>query len=85
MSESQRRGSIAPPLPSPAATSPFNGVKLRLALLLLGGMALVVILARLAPSPGVQLAALAVYGLGSMVWTIARTCRILRASRRGPH
>lgn len=86
MAESQRRGSIPPPRPPLRAvpTGPFNGVKLGLVLLLLGGVLLIVVLTRLAPPVGVQLAVLASYGLGGMVWAVVRIRRILREVRRGP-
>jgi hypothetical protein len=56
---------------------------LGLVLLLLGGVLLALVLARRAPSVGVQLAVLAGYGLGGMVWSVLRIRRVLREAGRG--
>ena len=85
MSESQRGRSIAPrgrPLAGVPA-SPFNGVKLGLVLVLLSGVVLTVVVNRLAPSAGMQLAVLGGYGLGGMGWAVLAAWRILRQFRRG--
>jgi len=85
VSESQRGGSIAPrrwPLAGVPA-GPFNGVKLGLALVLLGDTLQAVVVNRLAPSAAVQLALLGGYGFGGMGWVVLAVWRILRQFRRG--
>lgn len=70
-----RRGfSIAP--------SPLNGVKLELGLILVVGMLLAVVHARIAHGVLAQLVLLGGYGLAAMAWLLVRTHRVLRRQAR---
>jgi hypothetical protein len=61
------------------AASPFNGVKLDLAIVMVMGGLVWLIHDRLISTPLGQLALLATYGLAAMCWIIYRTRRVLRS------
>lgn len=85
MSQTQGRRSIPPPRqPLTAPPGPFDGIKLRLVLLLLGGVAAGAVLTRLAPPAWVQLAMLAAYGISGTIWAVTRIRRIVGDGRNGP-
>lgn len=84
MSELKRPGSIASPRPGfRVAGSPFNGVKLGLVLILLGGIPLWWAVDILVRSSLAQLAVVGVYGLLGMSWALFRIRRILENGRHG--
>ena len=61
------------------AASPFNGVKLDLAIVVLIGGLVWLIHDRLISSPLGQLILLASYGLSAMCWIIYKTRRVMRS------
>ncbi len=61
------------------AASPFNGVKLDLALIVVVGVVVWLIHDRLIENGFGQLLFLAGYGLAAMVWLVAKTRRIERS------
>jgi len=66
------------------AGDPFNGVKIGLAMLLLGGVPLWWAAdALLLRSTAAQLAAAGAYGVAGMTWAIIRTRRMARSERHG--
>lgn len=62
------------------AASPFNPVKLELAVLIVGGALLLVIHPRLIGDGPWQLLCLGAYGIGAMAWLVWRTRRVLARS-----
>ncbi len=63
--------------------SPFNPVKLELALVLVVGVSVFLAVPRLVESESAQLAVLAGYGALGAGWIAVRTRRILRRLRQG--
>jgi len=63
--------------------SPFNPVKLELALVLVVGVSVFLAVPRLVEGEGTQLAVLAAYGALAAVWITVRTRRILHRVRQG--
>lgn len=61
------------------AASPFNGVKLDLAIVVVIGGLVWLIHDRLISAPLGQLLVLASYGLGAMCWIIYKTRRVMRS------
>ncbi|MBI3771616.1 MAG: hypothetical protein HY272_02785 [Gammaproteobacteria bacterium] len=59
--------------------SPFNGVKLDLAIVMVIGGLVWLIHDRLVSAPLGQLVLLASYGLGAMCWIIYKTRRVMRS------
>ena len=60
------------------AASPFNGVKLELALILVGAVELLLIHGKLSQDALVQFSILAGYGVAAMLWLMVRVRRIAR-------
>jgi hypothetical protein len=60
------------------AASPFNGVKLELGIVLALGLVVVLGVTVATISTAAQIIVLLSYGLGAMIWLVARTRRILR-------
>ena len=58
--------------------SPFNAVKLDVALIVIVGVVLVLVHGRMVQNPLGQLALLAGYGVVSMLWVVTKTRRISR-------
>jgi hypothetical protein len=73
--ETQRRRGFS------VAPSPLNAVKFDLGVILVLGIFLLLVHAKLVSGVGAQLLLLVAYGLASMVWLVVRTRRVLRAAR----
>jgi F0F1-type ATP synthase assembly protein I len=58
------------------AASPFNTVKLELAIILVFGVVLGLLLDSITPHNGLQILILAFYGVGASVWVWLRTRRV---------
>ncbi len=67
------------------APSPFNEVKLDLAIILCVGVLLLLVAGRVVDSVWVQLGILCSYSLLGMTWLILRTRRIVRRMQRETH
>lgn len=65
------------------APSPFNTVKLELALILIGGLLVWLVHDRITTQPWLQLALLAGYGISGSLWLMVRARRVLRRAIRG--
>lgn len=65
------------------AGNPFNGVKIGLVMILLGGAPLWLTVDILVQAPAAQLALLGGYGLAGMGWVVIRTRHILRNRPHG--
>jgi ABC-type bacteriocin/lantibiotic exporter with double-glycine peptidase domain len=59
------------------SASPFNGVKLDLAIILIIGVVFFMIVPQLIQSFAMQLLVLSLYGLVAMIWLIHKTRKIL--------
>ena len=58
------------------AASPFNAVKLELAIILVLGIVLGLLLNSITPNDGIQIAVLAGYGIAASGWILIRTRRV---------
>lgn len=58
------------------AASPFNTVKLELAIILVFGVVLGLLLDSITPHNGLQILILAIYGVGASLWLWLRTRRV---------
>lgn len=64
------------------AVSPFNPVKLELAVILVVGLLLLIVHGRLVDGALAQLGLLLAYGVGAMLWLLWRTRRVLTGGQR---
>ncbi len=60
------------------AASPFNPVKLELGIILVVALLWAAVVTTWVPSVMVQMALLALYGIGAMVWLVRRTAKVSR-------